>query len=373
MSGAGRRVAVAMSGGVDSSVAAALLAQEGSDAFGITLRLRPDGPGLPGRGATDVDAARAAAERLGLPHHVVDARDDFERHVLRPAWAEYDRGRTPNPCVLCNRALKFGVLWEHARALGAERLATGHYARLERDADGRPVLRRGRDRRKDQSYFLFGLSDEQLARTVLPLGALTKDEVRARARALGLSNADRPGSSDACFGTLDGSFAEALRERCGGTARGGRVVDRSGAELGRHDGLHRFTVGQRRGLGIARGARAYVLTLDGTSGEVVLGTWDELLCDGVDATLVRWHAAPTAWPARLDAQTRYRQPVVAADAVEVAGGRLTVRFAARVAGVAPGQAIVFYDGERVVGGGWIDALRRDGPASAAAAQQSTQP
>ncbi|MBN1772249.1 MAG: tRNA 2-thiouridine(34) synthase MnmA [Deltaproteobacteria bacterium] len=358
MTGPGPRVAVAMSGGVDSSLAAALLVRTGVEAFGITLRLRPDGPALPGRGDTDVEAAGAAAGRLGIPHHVVDAREAFDRHVLRPAWEEYDRGRTPNPCVLCNREVKFGVLWEHARRLGAERLATGHYARIERAADGRPVLRRGRDRRKDQSYFLSGLSDEQLARIVLPLGDLTKDEARARARELGLPNADRPGSRDACFGTLDGSFAEALRARFGGAARGGRVVDRSGAELGRHDGLHRFTVGQRQGLGIARGARAYVLALDGASGDVVIGTWDELLCGGVEATLVRWHEPPAAWPARLEAQTRYRQPVVAAEVTGAGGGRLDVRFGERVAGVAPGQAIVFYDGERVVGGGWIDALRR---------------
>ena len=358
MSGPGRRIAVAMSGGVDSTVAAALLARDGADVFGITLRLRPEGPALPGRGETDVDAARAAAERLGIPHHVVDARDDFDRHVLRPAWNEYDRGRTPNPCVLCNRAIKSGVLWEQARTLGAELLATGHYARIERAADGRPVLRRGRDRRKDQSYFLSGLSDEQLARTVLPLGELTKDEVRARARALGMPNADRPGSRDACFGTLDGSFAEALRARFDGAARAGRIVDRVGKTLGRHDGLHRFTVGQRQGLGISRGARAYVLAIDGLGGDVVIGTWDELLCSGVDATLTRWHEPPAAWPARLEAQTRYRQPVVAAEVSDASDGRLTVRFAERVAGVAPGQALVFYDGERVVGSGWIDGLRR---------------
>jgi tRNA-specific 2-thiouridylase len=366
MNAPGPRVAVALSGGVDSSLAAARLVRDGAAAFGITLRLRPDGPALPGRGETDVESARAAAARLGIPHHVVDARHDFDRHVLQPAWAEYDRGRTPNPCALCNRALKFGVLWEHAQALGAERLATGHYARLEPGVDGRPVLCRGRDRRKDQSYFLFGLSDEQLARTILPLGGLTKDEVREQARALGLPNADRPGSRDACFGTLDGSFAEALRERFHGAPRGGRLVDRRGAELGRHHGLHRFTVGQRQGLRLARGERLYVLALDGASGDVVVGTWDELLCDGVEASLVRWHARPTAWPAHLQAQTRYRQPVVAAEVRELAPDRLAVRFAERVAGVAPGQAVVLYDGERVVGGAWIDALRRDGPASPAA-------
>lgn len=358
MTAARRRIAVAMSGGVDSSVAAARLLEQGVEVVGITLRLRPDGPSLPGRGATDVEAARAAAERLGIPHHVFDARDEFDRLVLRPAWEEYDRGRTPNPCVRCNRTVKFGVLWSHAAALGAEALATGHYARLERDADGRFVLRRGRDRRKDQSYFLAGLSDEQFARTILPLGDLSKDEVRARARALGLPNADRPGSRDACFGTIDGSFAEALRERFGAGARPGRIVDRAGREWGRHRGLHRFTVGQRQGLGIARGARAYVLAIEPASGDVVVGTWDELLCEGVEATLIRWHERPAVRPARFEAQTRYRQPVVAAEVFEDGDGRLEVRFAERVAGVAPGQALVFYDGDRVVGCAWIDSLRR---------------
>lgn len=358
MIGAGRRVAVGLSGGVDSSVAAARLREAGADVVGLTLRLRPDGPSLPGRGATDVEAARAVAERLGIPHHVLDARDDFDRLVLRPAWEEYDRGRTPNPCLLCNRSLKFGVLWRAAAALGAEALATGHYARLEPAADGRRALRRGRDRRKDQSYFLAGLSDEQLSRAVLPLGELTKDEVRARARALGLPSADRPGSRDACFGTLGGSFAEALRVRFSGAPRPGRLLDAAGNELGRHRGLHRLTVGQRQGLGLARGARAYVLALDAASGDVTVGTWDELLCEGVEATLVRWHERPAAWPARFEAQTRYRQPVVAAEVTEAGDGRLAVRFAERVAGVAPGQAIVFYDGDRVAGCAWIDALRR---------------
>jgi len=358
MTGAGRRIAVGLSGGVDSSVAAARLREAGAEVVGITLRLRPDGPFLPGRGATDVEAARAAAERLGIPHHVVDARDEFDRCVLRPAWEEYERGRTPNPCLHCNRRLKFDVLWRAAAAHGAEALATGHYARLERSAGGRIALRRGRDRRKDQSYFLAGLSDEQLARAVLPLGELTKDEVRARARELGLPNAERPGSRDACFGTLGGSFAEALRVRFGGVARPGRLLDAAGNELGRHAGLHRLTVGQRQGLGLARGARAYVLALDAATGDVTVGTWNELLCDGVDATLVRWHERPTTWPARFEAQTRYRQPVVAAEATEADGGRLAVRFAERVAGVAPGQAIVFYEGDRVAGCAWIDALRR---------------
>ena len=231
MTAARRRVVVAMSGGVDSSVAAALLARGSDEVLGVTLCLRPPESTAPSRaccGVDDLAMARAVADRIGIPHYVVDARAEFERLVLRPAWEDYDGGRTPNPCVRCNERIKLGLLLAHARSLGADAVATGHHARVEVPggdaADDRPVLRRGRDRRRDQSYFLFAVGAEELRRTRTPIGAMTKDEVRAFAAGMGLPNAERPGSRDACLAAQDGSFAEALRRLFDGVARPGRVV-----------------------------------------------------------------------------------------------------------------------------------------------------
>ena len=356
--GTRRRIVAAMSGGVDSSVAAALLARGPDEVIGVTLCLRPPESTAPARaccGTDDLSMARRVADRLGIPHYVVDARSEFEALVLRPGWEEYDSGRTPNPCVLCNQQLKFGLLLSHARVLGADAIATGHYARIEPEGEGgRPVLRRACDRRKDQSYFLFALSPEQLRAARTPIGGMTKVEVRALAAELGLPNAERPGSRDACLAARDGSFAEALRELFGGTAREGPIVDASGRVVGRHRGCHRFTVGQRHGLRVGLGGPAYVVEIRPERGEVVVGSWDELVCRGLIASRVRWLVEPPAGEIGVQAQTRYRQPVVESRVRPLEGDRVEVLFAKDAAGVAPGQAVVFYDDDRVLGGGWID-------------------
>ncbi|MBI5490068.1 MAG: tRNA 2-thiouridine(34) synthase MnmA [Deltaproteobacteria bacterium] len=353
-----RRIVVAMSGGVDSSVAAAMLARGPDEVIGVTLCLRPPECTAPARsccGTDDLAMARRVADRLGIPHYLIDARDEFEARVLQPAWTAYAAGRTPNPCVLCNQQLKFGRLLAQARTLGAEAVATGHHARIDPAGEGRrPVLRRGHDRRKDQSYFLFALTPEQLRAARTPIGGMTKDEVRARAAELGLPNAARPGSRDACLAARDGSFAEALRELFGGPQRPGRIVDVEGRVLGEHRGCHRFTVGQRHRLGVALGRRAYVVELRPERDEVVVGGFADLECDGVVASGVRWLVEPPRGPLRVLAQTRYRMPVVEAEVRPADGEGAEVLFERRAAGVAPGQAVVFYEGDRVLGGGWIE-------------------
>jgi tRNA-specific 2-thiouridylase len=344
-----------------------MLAGGPGEVIGVTLCLRPAESTAPSRsccGVDDLAMARAVADRLGIRHYVIDGRAEFEKLVLRPAWEEYARGRTPNPCVACNQRLKFGLLAAHAASIGAAAVATGHYARLETDGRGEPVLRRGADRRKDQSYFLFALGREQLRLARTPLGGMTKREVRERAAALGLPNADRPGSRDACLAAADGSFAEALRLLGGGEARPGRVVDSRGNVLGFHEGIHRFTVGQRHGLRLARGRPTYVLAIDASSGDVTVGSWEELLATGLVASGVRWLIDPPVAPVRLRVQTRYRQPEVDALVSPRGDDAVDVRLDRPAAGIAPGQAAVFYDGDRVVGGGWIDELIR-GPRSGA--------
>jgi tRNA-uridine 2-sulfurtransferase len=353
------RVAVAMSGGVDSAVAAALLCEQGHDVIGLTLRFWLCEEAAPQRGCCGIDGvgqARAAAGELGIPHYVVDCREAFERLVLRPAWDEYARGRTPNPCVHCNAEIKFRLLLEQARRLGAARLATGHYA-IIRDIAGRPTLLRGRDAQKEQSYFLFALDEPQLEAALLPLGELTKEEVRELARRRGLPNAERPESQDACLDGGDAGFAEALRRRFGAPARQGAIVDERGQPLGQHGGVHRYTIGQRRGLGVALGRRAYVLRIDADRGEVVLGRDARSLdAAGLWASGARW-LAPAA--GRAEVQVRYRHAAAPA-LVAVAGERVEVRFDQPQRAVTPGQAAVVYDGPRLLGGGWIDrAIPRD--------------
>src|SRR5581483_2691787 len=260
------RIVVAMSGGVDSAVAAARVVAAGHEVIGISLRLARDGSGSC-CSLDDFHDARAVADRLGFPHYVFDMTDAFERHVVRPFVAEYLAGRTPNPCARCNEHVKFGLLWRRARELGATRLETGHYARIATDPEtGRLCLRTAVDAAKDQTYFLFALGHEELARTLFPVGELTKTEVRAEAARLGLPVAAKPESMEVCF-VPDGDAAGFVARRSAPTLlRPGRVVDDAGHELGRHGGIHRFTVGQRRGLGLAGGPRRYVSAIDATTG-----------------------------------------------------------------------------------------------------------
>ena len=352
------RVVVAMSGGVDSSVAALLLADRGYSVIGITLRLIAcDDPGTRGS-CCDADAvvgARSVAAAIDAPHYVVDLETEFEDRILRPAWEEYARGRTPNPCVLCNERIKWRVLEQRADALGARWIATGHHARLT--SSGAEVsLRRGVDAGKDQSYFLFRVPRGQLARTLLPVGELTKEEVRAVARERGLLTADRRESQDACLAAADGGFAEALRRRFGAPIRDGDLVDDEGRTVGRHRGIHRYTLGQRRGLGVALGRPAFVRSIDAGVGRVELTTDEgKLACGGLEAVGVRWFDGPAVGEAAdLEVQIRYRHRPVPARVERGAGDGVTAHFARPLRAVTPGQAAVFYNGDRVVGGGWIE-------------------
>ena len=356
------RVLVAMSGGVDSSVAAAILRERGCDVVGIAMRLAPEGSTVAtGRRGTccsydDFEDARRVAERMDFPFYVIDLRAEFASRVIGYFVGEYVDGRTPNPCVMCNRDVKFDRLWKRARAIQADFVATGHYARIERDAAGRRRLLRAADPSKDQSYFLFNLTADQLARTLFPLGDMTKDEVRARARALGLRNAGKPESQEICF-VPDRDYARFVERRADRAAlRPGRVVDAQGVKLARHAGVHRFTVGQRRGLGIAAGEPLYVRAIDSTTGDVVVGRNSELGARGLIATNVNLIDPSFAGDSleRVEAKIRYRHPVLPATFRSGAGGRAEVMFDRPGPAVTPGQACVFYRGDEVLGGGFIE-------------------
>ena len=340
------RVVVAMSGGVDSSVAAALAVESGAEAVGLSLHLA--------EGASrccSLEDARRVAEQLGMRFYVARYVERFRREVMEPFADAYLAGRTPIPCVACNKRFKFDALLARARLLGAERLATGHFARVDRDEAGRWRLRRAADRAKDQSYFLFQLAPEQLARVWFPLGELGKAQVREHARRLGLATAEKPESHEICF-VPDGDYAAAVERLRPGAGRPGEVVDESGRVLARHGGVHRFTVGQRRGLGLAAGRRLYVTALDAPAGRVRVGEARALEARGAELAQVSW--LEEARPLRASVQVRYRHPGAKACVEPRPGGRARVVFDEPVAAVSPGQAAVFYDGDRVLGGGWIE-------------------
>jgi tRNA-specific 2-thiouridylase len=343
-----------MSGGVDSAVAAARCVADGHEVIGISLRLARDGSGSC-CSLDDFHDARAVADRLGIPHYVFDFRDLFERAVVRPFLAEYLAGRTPNPCALCNQHVKFDVLWQRARELGARRLATGHYARIGTDAaTGRLALRTAVDAAKDQTYFLFGLDQAALGRTLFPVGELTKAEVRAHAAALGLPVAAKPESMEVCF-VPDGDAPGFVERHASPEAlRPGLLVDGDGTVVGAHGGVHRFTVGQRRGLGLGGGPRRYVRAIDARTGTVTVGDDTGLVAAGLVTRGTLWSAgAPPALGQLLAVRIRHRHRPVAARLASVDGDAAVVRFEDRGPAVTPGQAAVFYRGELVVGGGWI--------------------
>lgn len=356
------RVVLAMSGGVDSSVAAVLLREQGHDVVGLFMRTGAHAEQDHRRdhkkgccSAIDAGDARRVADKLDVPFYALDFEHEFDR-IIDYFADEYLAGRTPNPCVVCNSWLKFGQLWAYGRKLDADFIATGHYARLVRDGDD-VGLHRAVDADKDQSYVLYGIKREVLPRLLFPLGELRKDEVRALARRHGLGVADKPDSVEICF-VPDGDHAGLIRQRRPAAATAGAFVDASGQVLGEHDGIERYTVGQRKGLGVAFGSRRYVLKIVPESNQVVLGDRDGLLAGGLRASAVNWLAPPPAGERPCLAKIRYRHaPASAWVTAEGEGAR--VRFAEPQSAVTPGQAVVFYDGTRVLGGGWIDGAYQE--------------
>jgi tRNA-specific 2-thiouridylase len=340
---ASERVLVAMSGGVDSSVAAALLLEQGHDVTGVTLKLWGGESDSGCCSVADVEDARRVAAQLGIPHYVFNLTERFDDVVVAPYVRDHAAGRTPNPCVECNRSIKFGALLTRAEALGFDAVATGHHARVTDEPDGSRALRRGADAAKDQSYVLYMLGQPELQRARLPVGDLTKAEVRAHATRLGLRTASKPESMDVCFITRGGrrSF---LAERI--PARAGIVVDTRGATLGAHDGVSSFTIGQRRGLGVATGERRYVVDVDASTATVTLGARGDLLRDSVtlrDVTFV--DGSPAGRPG-LSAQTRAHGTPVASTF-----DGTTVRFVSPQPRVAPGQVVALYADDALLGGG----------------------
>lgn len=363
-------IAVAMSGGVDSSTVAAMLRAQGYNVVGLTMQLwnqrRLAGhPGMPeqvqGRCCSidDVYDARRVAEDLGIPYYVVSHEERFENDVVRPFVEEYLSGRTPIPCSLCNNHLKFDQLLVTARQIGADLLATGHYARCEFDPQrNRWLLKRAADARKDQTYFLFGLTQEQLSRTRFPLGEMTKPEVRETARRHELSLAEKPDSQEICFvpGGDYKKFIDAYLAEQGESLpdTSGEIVTRSGEVLGHHEGIHNFTVGQRKGLGIGGGTPLYVLQISGEKGQVTVGSGEELLSRTLIAHKMNWIALDgLREPIRIHAKIRHRHEPAPAIVENAGEGEMRVIFDEPQRAITPGQAVVFYDGDLVVGGGWI--------------------
>ena len=364
-------IAVAMSGGVDSSTVAAMLAHSGETVVGLTLQLwnqnrlagREGIPDVPKGGRCcsldDVYDARRVAMHLGIPYYVVNQEERFEQDVVRPFVQEYLAGRTPIPCSLCNNHLKFDQLLKTAQSIGADRIATGHYAVNEYDEKrGRWILKRPADQAKDQTYFLFGLKQEQLAKTLFPLGNLTKPEVREIARAHGLALAEKPDSQEICFipggdyKQFLGAYLEEQGERVPETA--GELVTSDGKVLARHDGIFNFTVGQRKGLGVSSPSPLYVLQIDPVNHRVTVGADAELASDTLRAGSLNWISIPALTESmRVRIKIRHRHEPAWATLEPLADGEVLATFDEAQRAITPGQSAVFYDGDEVVGGGWI--------------------
>jgi tRNA-specific 2-thiouridylase len=365
------KIAVAMSGGVDSSAAAAILRDAGHELVGFSMQLwnqrrglnvDAEGEPLPSRCCSldDVYDARRVAEELGFPFYVLNLEDDFERDVVKPFVESYLEGETPIPCVACNSRLKFASLDRLAQSLGCDKVATGHYARVRYDeAAQRYRLLRGQDERKDQSYFLWELTQGQLAHALFPLGEMSKAEVREVARQSGLAVAEKAESQEICF-VPDGNYAGFIERYLAaeGTADrtpdAGEIVSTSGEVLGTHQGIHRYTVGQRRGIGVSRALPLYVVRVDAAENRVVVGESDELLCAELTAARANWIAFDELdAPVRAEVRIRYRHTAAQATITPLPQGRVRVVFDEPQRAITPGQATVFYRGDEVLGGGWI--------------------
>jgi len=351
------KVVVAMSGGVDSSVAACLLAEQGHEVIGLFMRIgsqATDDAAEDRRqgccSAADAADARFVAGRLGIPFYALNFTRQFDR-IIEYFVDEYARGRTPNPCVRCNDQLKFGRLLDYADLTGTRYVATGHYARRETAPDG-PALTRPADRQKDQTYFLFGLRREVFGRVLFPLADLTKRQVREYARSHGLPNADKPDSVEICF-VPDRDYARLVRQRRPEAFRAGPVLGEDGLPVGTHAGLAGYTIGQRRGLGIALGQPAYVTHIDAGTNTLTLGRRVALAKPGLLADGVNWLAPPPATSRRVQAKIRYTHRPAASTLTVLDGGQVRVLFDEPQLAITPGQAVVLYDGDRVLGGGWI--------------------
>ncbi len=359
------RVVLAMSGGVDSSVAAVLLKEQGFDVVGLFMRTGAHSGEADARAdhkkgccsAIDAADARRIADKLDIPFYALDFEREFDR-IIDYFADEYLAGRTPNPCVVCNNWLKFGKLWAFGRQLDADFIATGHYARIEAGADGRAELHRAVDADKDQSYVLYGIDRNILPNLLFPIGGYRKPEVRALARRWNLPVAEKPDSVEICF-VPDGDHASLIRRRRPQLATAGAVVDTHGTVLGEHDGYERFTIGQRKGLGIATDRKRYVLEIVPETHTIVLGDKEDLEATGLDASRVNWLIHPPETHAlACTAKIRYRHPGAAARVLALPDGGARVEFTEPQSAVTPGQAVAFFLGDRVLGGGWIEKARQ---------------
>jgi len=356
-----KTVVVAMSGGVDSSVTAALLIEQGYEVIGVTMQVwDPDITEVNGDfvgccSLAAVDDARSVASKLGIPYYVLNFYDLFREAVVNSFCQEYLEGRTPNPCVVCNRKIKFEALLHKSLALGAEYMATGHYARIDyAEAAGRYTLKKAQDTHKDQTYFLYNLTQHQLAHTLMPLGEYTKDEVRRLAAELGLRVADKPESQEICF-VPDNNYRNFLRSKVDNSAiMPGPFLNLSGQVVGRHQGIPFYTIGQRRGLGLAMGERVYVVDIDTARNAVVIGPEEALDRTTLVADDLNFIAIPgLTGPEEVQAKIRYNSPPASATVSPLPGGRVQVDFAAPQRAIAPGQSVVFYRDEYLLGGGTI--------------------
>ncbi|MFN8063720.1 MAG: tRNA 2-thiouridine(34) synthase MnmA [Vicinamibacterales bacterium] len=358
------KIVVAMSGGVDSSVAAALLAEQGHDVIGLSMQLYDQSEGQTTFGSCcsldDLYDARRVAHAIGIPHYILNFEKEFNEQVVSNFVREYTSGRTPIPCARCNSDLKFATLAERASAFGADAVATGHYARTSVDpTSGKVLLKRGVDHAKDQAYFLFSLTQAQLARAIFPVGDVSKDVVREYARRYQLAVADKPDSQEICF-VPDDDYAAFVAMHAEGAPAGGTIVDEAGHAVGTHDGIHRFTVGQRKGLGLRTspdGQPRYVLALRPVENQVVVGPRSALERTTLTASCVNWILGRPDGPLRVSAQIRHRHTPASAVVRAIGAAdeqRAEVVFDAPQVAITPGQAVVFYDDDVVVGGGWID-------------------